>query len=80
MIATVGGGVGDGDDGMGGDATEELARTCNKMKALVIELAMQACSSCSLEPSRLEGALASGPSPHGDLPGAVAAKERDGAP
>ncbi len=62
-IATAGGGAGDGDDGMGGDAKEELARTCDAMKALVIELAEQARASRSPEPSRLEGALADGLSP-----------------
>ncbi len=38
-VAIAGGGAGDGDNGMGGDATEELERTCDAMKALVIELA-----------------------------------------
>jgi hypothetical protein len=60
-IATAGGGAGDGNDGMGGD--KELARTCDAMKALVIELAEQAHASRLPEPSHLEGALADGPLP-----------------
>jgi hypothetical protein len=46
-----------------GGMPEELVRTCNSMKALVIELAKRARASRSPEPSRLEGALADGPSP-----------------
>ncbi len=48
---------------MGGDATEELARTCDAMKALVIELAKQAHALRLPELLRLEGALVDGPSP-----------------
>jgi hypothetical protein len=60
-IATTGGEAVDGDDGMGEDAMVELARTCDAMKALVIELAEQARASRSPEPSCLEGALVDGP-------------------
>ncbi len=62
-IVIAGGGAGDSNDGMGGDATEELACMCNAMKALVIELAEQAHSLLLPEPLRLEGALADRPSP-----------------
>ncbi len=62
-IATMGGGAGDGNNGMGGDTMEELARMCDTMKALVIDLTKQVRASCLPKPLRLEGALADGPSP-----------------
>jgi hypothetical protein len=61
-IMTAGGGAGDGNDRMGGDATEELARMYDAKNALVIKLAKQARASCLPEPLHLEGALADGPS------------------
>ncbi len=69
-IATAGKGAEDGNDGIGGDATEELARTCAGRVGARVALAG------AVGPQGRIGGRAIA----GDLLGAAVAKERDGVP